>query len=219
MLLDKAGTTLIAYPGAQGEVTESGITSIGERAFSACYALAEVSLPEATSIGDRAFEYCKKLATVSLPKAESIGKRAFLSCDTLATVSLPEATSIGEWAFDSCTALATVSLPEATSIGDGAFAYCEKLATVSLPKADLIYGSAFGYTGGTALTVTLGDTPPWVESGMFFQVNESKKVTVKVPSGAKSSYDTTWQKAFKGVGNTGISGSVNSKISLTVVGY
>jgi hypothetical protein len=165
MLLDKAGTTLIAYPSAKGTVTESGITTIGNYAFR--------------------------------------------DCDALATVDLPAATSIGSYAFYNCDALTTVSLPAATSIGTCAFRDCDALTEVSLPEATSIEIFAFANTGGTPLTITLGNTPPTVvANNTFVAVSVPKTVTVKVPSDAAANYDNTWQEAFKGS---------NSNISLTVV--
>jgi hypothetical protein len=117
------------------------------------------------------------------------------------------------------TALPEVNLPEAASIGDYTFGACTSLATVILPKATVIDVGAFSFTGGTALTITLGDTPPTVGSFMFYAVNASKAVAVKVPSGAVSSYDATWQDAFKGTGNTGDTGMVDNNITLTIQGY
>jgi hypothetical protein len=64
----------------------------------------------------------------------------------------------------------------------------------------------------------MGATPPTVGVYMFVNVNESKTVTVLVPSSAVSSYNTTWQDAFKGRGNdgSGTTGTVNENIKLTI---
>jgi hypothetical protein len=194
MLLSKDGTWLIVYPSASGSVTLPGVTSILSEAFSNCTALTEVSLPAATLIGASAFSGCTSLTEVSFPAATYIGYEAFSGCTSLSSVSLPAATSIGDYAFSDCTNLSSVSLPEATSIGS----------------------YAFRYTDGIALTITLGNTPPSVAYRMFYGVSASKFVTVKVPSDAVSSYDATWRDAFKGVGNNGSVGIVNSSISLNI---
>jgi hypothetical protein len=55
MLMNKAGTTLIAWPSVSGPVTLNGITTIGNYAFYYCTSLTSVSLPEATTIGNYAF--------------------------------------------------------------------------------------------------------------------------------------------------------------------
>jgi hypothetical protein len=197
MLLNKAGTTLIAYPSATGRVTLDSVTAIGAEAFRGCMSLAEVSLPAATAIGKLAFAYCMSLAEVSLPAAIAIGDYAFFSCTSLAEVSLPAATAIGDYAFG-YTSLAELSLPAATSIGDGTFRDCTSLTELSLPAA-----------------------PPTVGSDMFFNINTAKTVTIKILAGSASAYNTTWQTAFKGVGgsasalNTGdAAGTENANITL-----
>jgi hypothetical protein len=125
---------------------------------------------------------------VNLPNVADIGSHAFYNCAALSAVSLPVAQTIGERAFYGCAALTEVNLPATVSIGDWAFAL----------------------TGEKALTITRGSTPPSVGAVMFFNVNSAKTVTVRVPSGAVSSYDTSWQDAFKGD---------NSYITLTIQGY
>ncbi|MDR1898630.1 MAG: leucine-rich repeat domain-containing protein [Treponema sp.] len=55
-LMDKARTTLIAYPSAKDEVTGlTAITTVGNYAFSGCADLTSVLLPNATSFGAGAF--------------------------------------------------------------------------------------------------------------------------------------------------------------------
>jgi hypothetical protein len=144
MLLNKAETTLIAYPSATGAITLPSVTEIGGGAFSGT-SLASVSLPAATTIGASAFSYCDSLETVSLPAATTIGASAFFSCDSLETVSLPAAQTIGDGAFNACDSLETVSLPVATSIGYYMFRYCTSLTEVSLPAATTIGNWAFQF--------------------------------------------------------------------------
>jgi hypothetical protein len=67
MLLNKAGTTLITYPSAAGDITLPAITAISEGAFYDCTSLTAVSLPAVVTIGERAFSQCTSLSAVSLP--------------------------------------------------------------------------------------------------------------------------------------------------------
>jgi hypothetical protein len=159
MLLNKAGTTLIAYPGASGAVTVPGITSIGEYAFAGCTSLTTLNLPAAKTLGEGAFGECTALQTVSLPAAETIGEYAFAVCTGLTTLNLPAAKTIGGMAFSGCTDLETVSLPVVETIGNNAFDGCTGLTTVNL-----------------------GAEAPDLGYGMFYNINEAKTVTVKVPS-------------------------------------
>jgi hypothetical protein len=48
----------------------------------------------------------------------------------------------------------------------------------------------------------MGTAAPTVGYDMFYNINGSRTVTIRVPSGA-TGYDATWQNAFKGLGNAG----------------
>jgi hypothetical protein len=67
MLLNKAETTLIAYPSASGDITLPSVIKISVGAFRDCTNLTSVSLPTATTIGNAGFLDCTSLTAVSLP--------------------------------------------------------------------------------------------------------------------------------------------------------
>jgi hypothetical protein len=224
MLLNKAGTTLIAYYSyATGIVMLDSVTAISDSAFYDCTSLTELSLPAAISIGSFAFGGCTSLVEVSLPVATSIGDSAFFRCTSLTEVSLPAATSIIGSAFWNCTSLAEVGLPMAISIGIYAFRDCTSLVEVSLPVATSISLDAF--SGCTSLIdLTLPAVPPTVGHDMFSNIDTAQTVTVKVLAASTSAYNTTWQTAFRGVGgsasalNTGSSaGTENANITLVLL--
>jgi hypothetical protein len=204
-------------------------TSIGNGAFSGCTSLITVDFPKANTITsgsiqhyDGAFSGCTALTSVSFPEATSIGNSAFSGCTSLTTVDFPKATSIGGGAFYGCIALTTVSVPETTSIGYWAFRDCTSLTTVSIPKVTSIGYEAFANTGTTPLTITMGAGAPTVGYRMFYGINDSRNVTVRVPNGAIG-YDEEWQEAFKGLGNDdinyGVTPTVNEYINLVVEYY
>jgi hypothetical protein len=184
--------------------------TIGEYAFYGT-ALTTVNLPKTITIGKEAFSFCHALETVDFPKAITIGKEAFFGCDSLETVSLPKVTSIGDSTFYSCTALKRVNLSAATSIGERAFYNCTALETADLSAATTIGEEAFYLTGGTPLTVTLGNPAPTLGGIIppFYNNFSGKTVTVRVPSGALGSYDSAWQTNFCSV----------SDIALTITTY
>ncbi len=75
----------------------SGLTSIGDYAFSGCSGLTGVTIPSSvTSIGNSAFYNCSGLTSVTIPEGvTSIGYSAFGSCSGLTSVSLPASISEG----------------------------------------------------------------------------------------------------------------------------
>ena len=73
-------------------VIETGVTSIGNKAFTNCNVLTSVTLPESglETIGERAFMGCEKLPSITLPKSvATIGEGAFINCLKLTDVTVP----------------------------------------------------------------------------------------------------------------------------------
>jgi hypothetical protein len=244
MLLNKAGTTLLAYPSARGAVTLATVTAIDIAAFYGCTSLTTVSLPATlTSIGSYAFASCPNLTAINVDAANpnykgengmllnKAGTTLLAYPSARGVVILATVTAIDIAAFYSCKSLTEVSLPAATSIGEHAFDNCTSLTEVSLPAATSIGEQAFHHTGETALTVTLGSTVPTLGIRLFHEVYPAKTVTVKVPSGAAAWSGKTgtfsgtnatvnWGNSFRGGGWDGSAfvsgGEVNSYITLTV---
>ena len=78
------------------------VTAIGESAFSRCYGLTNVTIPNSvTSIGGYAFEYCYDLTSVTLPNSlTAIGDHLFTSCYSLTNLTIPgTVATIGNSAF------------------------------------------------------------------------------------------------------------------------
>jgi hypothetical protein len=167
--------------------------------------------------------------------ATSVDLQAFAYCIALETVSLPAVTTIGDATFLFSTALRELSLPSATTFGTSAFEGCKALSVIDIPAAKSIQLTAFADTGTTALTVTLGASPPTLGNRIFY-MNDStvnKTVTVRVPSGAVDAYspippnnttDSNWGNGFRGRGWNGSSimanePQLNTKITLALATY
>jgi hypothetical protein len=114
------------------------VTSIGDYAFSLCYGLTSVSIPNSvTSIGDTAFHDCFKLTSITIPNSvTSIGNSAFENCESLASVVIPNSvTSIGNQMFSNCKGLTSITIPNSvTSIGERAF-FRSRLTSIIIPNS------------------------------------------------------------------------------------
>ena len=80
------------------------VTSIGQSAFSSCYGLTSVIIPNSvTSIGESAFYGCSGLISVTIPNSvTSIGQRAFENCYGLTSVIIHSDTTFGYGVFQNC---------------------------------------------------------------------------------------------------------------------
>ena len=104
VLFNKPQTLLIKYPTSKnGTYTiPSGVTSIGDDAFSGCTGLTSMSIPSSvTTIGNQAFYGCAELTRVSIPSGvTSIGTYAFTYCSKLTrAIFMGNAPTIGSGAF------------------------------------------------------------------------------------------------------------------------
>ena len=185
VLFSKDGKTLVQYPAGKSGNTyaiPSGVTGIGDYAFSVCNSLTSVTIPDSvTSIGYAAFFGCQSLTSVTIPDSVTgIGDYAFSVCNSLTSVTIPDSvTSIGSNAFDNCDSLTSVTIPDSvTSIGDEAFRYCHSLTSVTIPDSvTSIGGSAFESCSGLT-SVTIPDSVTSIGSGAFGNCYSLTSVTI-----------------------------------------
>lgn len=91
-----------------------------------------------TRIGEGAFSDCKRLSGVRIPSGvTAIGEGAFSGCSGLRSTVMPASLNvIGDIAFSGCSSLIDIRIPEGvTEIGEGAFAGCESLIAIAIPAS------------------------------------------------------------------------------------
>ncbi len=136
-------------------VIATGITGIGDWAFSSCSALKAITIPETVkSIGENAFSGAG-IEEITLP--QSIIKTeayAFFDCYALKSITLPDnLTTIGEGAFLSCTSLENIYIPKSVSfIGEGAFSGCTSLKNITVNEYNENYSSIDGVLYNKSMT-------------------------------------------------------------------
>ena len=106
--------TLSVSPMRGSIKTESGVISIGDRAFYGCENLSAMDLSSIRSIGENAFDGCKALAELTLSdQLTTVKAGAFSGCASLKTVYLPATVEyLGRAAFSGCVGLESVVFEE-----------------------------------------------------------------------------------------------------------
>lgn len=107
---------------------------IGEDAFSSCYSITSVIVPEGVTELERvAFRYCWEMTSIQLPSTlRTIGDNAFYRCELLEEIEIPEGvTALGDRAFRGCIALSRVTLPSSLEkISHYTFMECDSRLTI-----------------------------------------------------------------------------------------
>ena len=120
------------------------LEAIGVRAFYSCRSLRKIDIPNGTKIiDDDAFFRCDSLAEITLGNSlESLGMQAFYECRSIEKISLPETLKeIKSSAFYGCGSLAEIELGGVKKIGKNAFYGCGKLTPVSLDGVEVAEGN------------------------------------------------------------------------------
>ena len=122
-----------------------GTKTIAGGAFSGCYGLTSIVIPDSvTSIGSQAFYYCDGLTSITIPDSvTTIGDGAFSCCEGLTSIVIPDSvTSIGIQAFYDCDGLTSIMIPDSvTSIGWWAFDGCSSLTSIIVDPQNSVYHS------------------------------------------------------------------------------
>ena len=178
----------------------TGLTEIGDNAFS-WSSIESVKIPNTvTHIGNEAFEYCYSLSDISIPNSvTTIGDEAFVAT-ALSSVDIPSSvTTIGMLAFELCK-LASITIPSSiTAIEYSTFSVCKNLKTVTIPNSiTSIDDEAFSECSTLSSIISFIEIPHAISNSAFRGISED--ATLYVPAGSKARYEATdgW-KNFKNI--------------------
>lgn len=179
-------------------VVGTGVTSLGNYAFSGCNALTSVSLPNGLrTVGNNTFASCKSLVSITLPSTvTSIGSETFSYCERLKNVQLSDQLeTIGYYAFSNCYDLRTIELPDSvTSMGMSVFENCSQLQQVRLSNSlTTVSNGLFRWCAIEELTIPEGVTS--IDESAFN--SNTALITVTLPE----TIETVSSAAFGGCSN------------------
>ncbi len=130
---------------AEKVVLREDTKGIADYAFTSCFAMTEITLPEGlVTIEEYAFYECINLQKVVIPASvQYFREGVFYECNGLTEVALPDCvTEIGAETFYNCTSLTSVTAPDhVTAIGASAFYNCTALTSFTLPNGVNFIGS------------------------------------------------------------------------------
>lgn len=114
-------------------IIPESISTIGERSFSNCDNLTEITATGVTTVPKYAFSNCYCLDKVHMPKLEKVNSYAFYHTGALDGLPFENLTNISSNSFTG-TNVVYLHLDSAESIGTGAFSSCNQLVEAYLPK-------------------------------------------------------------------------------------
>ena len=163
-------------------VVREGTEVICDGAFSDCYSLQSVTIPNSVkSIGDKAFRLCESLQSVTIPNSvTSIGDEAFSGCESLQSITIPNSvTKIGDEAFSSCKSFQSITIPNSvTSIGDDAFYSCESLQSVTIPNSVRNIGNNAFRCCESLQSITIPNSVTSIGDEAFSGCNSLQSITI-----------------------------------------
>ncbi|MBR2715782.1 MAG: leucine-rich repeat protein [Ruminococcus sp.] len=148
------------------------VSSIGYCAFSPCYSLTSITIPNSvTSIGSCAFNNCNSLTSIKVDSnnkyydsrdncnaiIETSSNTLIAGCKN--TVVPNGVTSIGDFAFSTCSSLTSITIPSSvTSIGDYAFRDCTNLTSITIPDSVTSIGDYAFFYCDSLTSITIPDS-------------------------------------------------------------
>jgi hypothetical protein len=227
-------------------ILPSGLTSVGNWAFQACYGLTDITVPDSvTSIGRGAFAYDTSLQSITIPfvgGSESsntffgyiFGASNAYSADgqdtaipsSLTTVVVAGGTLIAANAFSYCSNLQSVTMSNTiTSLGDCVFAGCKNLTSVTLSE-NITTIPSYAFMSCISLTsITIPSSVTTIEDDYYHGAFSSCTALTTIVIKARTSNLTICTYAFNSCSSLqnvyyyGTEAERDSYINSTSLGY
>jgi hypothetical protein len=172
-----------AFGGSLHSITfGTNATTIGFDAFSGCFNLTNVSIPDnVVSLGAGAFSNCSALTNVTIGNGvPNIGRGTFYQCWYLTNVAIGNGvTNIDEYAFYECYSLAFLTMgKQVTSIGESGFWRCFNLLSLTLPDSVLSLGNNAFYDCLSLTNVNFGQGVTSIGGGAFQECTNLTSITI-----------------------------------------
>ena len=160
-LFIKPDKTLVYCPCLKESfVVPDGIQTIGDNAFSGCFKLRDITLPQSVLyIGKHAFDSCA-IKSITIPEnVDQISGYTFRMCNDLTNIMLSDnLEGIGDGAFFGCSSLKSITIPaNVSSMGRDVFTGCKEI-TVTVERDSY----AAEYCKENSLTYTYPDANDWL---------------------------------------------------------
>lgn len=197
VLYTKDKKTLVTYPSAREKSTYSvpeGTEHIGEYAFSNCYTLHELTVPESlVTVGDYAFYMTATIVgSIKFGKnLKSIGKYCFSHCAGLEEVTFEDntITEIPKGAFEVFDGAYEFVIPDGvTKIGEDAFRETGYIVYIEIPSTvkEIEKRAFYDMDDLHDLTIPAGVEKFGDEIVNILDESDPDKVTLKVTEGSKA---------------------------------
>ena len=182
---------------------ESGVSSVGVRAFIDCAELTSVTMPDGvkaiqdfaflnctsltsvtipnsvTYFGNGAFEVCTSLTSIEIPEGVIAVSRSFcFACTSLTSVTIPNSVrTIAEHAFSNCLSLTSVTIPNSvTYIDDKVFLNCTSLTSIEIPEGVTEIRTEVFYGCANLSSVSIPSSVTSIGNSAFFKCNNLNDV-------------------------------------------